>query len=306
MGESIKELRKICQEPKKEIGSQFCNIWYRPLSIYLTRLFLYTPITANQVTLLSILAGVLGGVFLAFRINLFDLIGAALLQIYWILDHVDGEIARYRKTGSLTGEYIDFAAHYIVYPLFLIGMTVGAYWDVGAIWIFGFGFSAAISIILDKDIYAVIYWVICNEKNNRLKKGVIGNKYNESLLGSIESATEQVSKRSSKNRLREYLRNYLYQHPKIKISLTAFINLVTGGGICSEFGITMTAFLPAIAGLVWGGVNILGHAYSFMTLYLILIGGAYPFLLVARTLKVITASAPDKEYQRFFDQGEMS
>lgn len=49
----IKELRKICQPGY--IDPAPLAVTYRGLSVYVTKLFLYTPITANQITLLGAL-----------------------------------------------------------------------------------------------------------------------------------------------------------------------------------------------------------------------------------------------------------
>lgn len=297
MVESIDKLKKTI---KKELGNEFCNIWYRPISVYLTKLFLYTPISANQVTLLSILSGVLGGLLMILSNNLFDVIGIILLQFYWILDHVDGEVARYRKSGSLAGEYFDFMAHYIVFPVFLIGMTFGAYKDIEKIWVFAFGFSAAVSIGLQKDITAVVYWIICNEKKNRIKKGITGKKYEENLSDNEDLFSKNPPDFNLKDKVKGGFENALHNFPKLKVTLSMFANLLAGG-ICSELGIILMVFLPAIADIVWDGTVILGRTYRFMTLFLMFLGGLYPILLVIRIVKNIVRFVPDKEYKNLFD-----
>ncbi len=297
--DTINELRKICQTPVKGKDGEFCDVWYRSVTVHLTKLFLRTPITANQVTVLSIISGALGGFFLIFSSNLLDIIGVLLLQFYWLLDFVDGEVARYRKSGSLTGEYLDFAAHYIVFPLFLIGMTFGAYKNIGEIWIFAFGFSAAISVGLQKDTTALVYWVICRERKDRIKKGIAGKKFNDILSENRCSFNEKTSSSGLKNKVKNYLENALPNSPRLKVSLPILLSLFTGN-ICSEMGIMLTVFAPAVAD-IWGGIEILGKPYRFMTLYLILLGGLYPILLIVRITKNIVRSMPDKEYQELFD-----
>ena len=191
MVESISDLRKICQSPVKGKDGEFCDIWYRPISIYLTKLLLYTSITSNQVTMLSILFGMLGGILMIFSTSLWDILGVLLLQLFWILDFVDGEVARYRKSGSLTGEYFDFMAHYIVWPTYLMGMSFGAYADVKEVWIFLFGFLAVLSITLEKDITGVVYWVICNEKKNKLYKGIKEEAFDKIAIQEQETYDNQ-------------------------------------------------------------------------------------------------------------------
>ena len=74
MVESIEELRKICQ--RRDVRYQNAvEKFSRKFSIYFTKLLLCTGITANQVTLLNILIGMIAGVFLAYGYPWATLIG---------------------------------------------------------------------------------------------------------------------------------------------------------------------------------------------------------------------------------------
>ena len=53
-----------------------------------------------------------------------------LLQFYFVLDAVDGMIARYRKMANPIGKYFDIMAPIVVIPVSLIGMTYGVYLDL--------------------------------------------------------------------------------------------------------------------------------------------------------------------------------
>jgi len=145
MVESVKELKKICQNRRIP--------WYgrtfkRKISIYLTYLFLHTPITANQVTLLFVIIGLMGALLLATGSRGYLIMGAFLLFLHTILDSVDGEVARYRKTVSSTGIFLELMGHNIVYPSVFICLSFGAYQICHSVTIFAFGFSAALSIFL--------------------------------------------------------------------------------------------------------------------------------------------------------------
>ena len=119
--EPISELKKICVRHNHE-----SNIKTYPLSgrasIYLTWLLLHTSITPNQVTLLSLIFGLLSAVSYFSYGALPFIIGFILFQFHVILDVVDGEIARYRKISSVGGAYLDYVSHYIVYPLIMFGI----------------------------------------------------------------------------------------------------------------------------------------------------------------------------------------
>jgi len=117
---TIKELRKICQENASQGLS-------RHISIYVTKLFLYTPITANQVTLLFIVLGMIS-VFLFTSGDYWkNLLGAILLIFYHILDLVDGEIARYRGILSDRGIFLDLIGHSIINTSVFAGIGIGLY-----------------------------------------------------------------------------------------------------------------------------------------------------------------------------------
>jgi phosphatidylglycerophosphate synthase len=88
---------------------------FRPLSFYLTAMFMNRGFTADQTTWVSIVALLIGCLFLVIGTYATTVVGAALLTIWVILDFVDGNIARYEKTSSRYGELIDalgaFLAH---------------------------------------------------------------------------------------------------------------------------------------------------------------------------------------------------
>ena len=96
----------------------------RRLSIYVTKVLLYTPITANQVSFLMILFSFAAGILFTFNNYWYSLIVILLMQWALNFDANDGEIARYRKTGSLNGQFVDIVAHSIAMPTAIIGITI--------------------------------------------------------------------------------------------------------------------------------------------------------------------------------------
>lgn len=113
--ESIKELRV-----KLQTNALGHPILQRVPSIYLTRIFLATNVTANQVSAAMILIGVTSGVVIATG---YIWTGLALVYLSLLLDAVDGEIARYRKIFSLRGIFLDLVNHLVVFGTFFLGLT---------------------------------------------------------------------------------------------------------------------------------------------------------------------------------------
>lgn len=131
--EKPSDLRAICQAGK---GS--APAWYsihRRVSIYLTWALLHTPIRLNQVTLLMMACG-LGGAGLAASSRLdLNLTGFGLLYLGFLLDKVDGEIARYRNAESVRGILLDRFNHRLVEPCLLLASAVREYRITTSSWV---------------------------------------------------------------------------------------------------------------------------------------------------------------------------
>ena len=114
--ESISQLRAICQKPKisdrEDIGMNYHDFktkFEMGLSIYFTWVFIRFGVSANIVTTISGIFALIGGVLFAFN-NIWLLwLGILFLELYNILDFSDGEIARYHKSGSIFGWFIDWS-----------------------------------------------------------------------------------------------------------------------------------------------------------------------------------------------------
>jgi phosphatidylglycerophosphate synthase len=100
---------------------------HRPLQLRIVRLLAGTAITPNQITFLSLCAGLgaAAGIFIGTRTSLVT--AACLMFTSAILDGVDGMIARLKKTSSETGHAIDGAADYAVN----VTTTAAAIWHIG-------------------------------------------------------------------------------------------------------------------------------------------------------------------------------
>lgn len=116
--ENISELRKICQGIHKE---DFSAQIVRKVSIYPTWVCLKMSITANQVSIINILIGVLTGIVAAIDLKYLYL-SIIFFWINTILDGVDGEVARYNRSTSLTGLFVDRINSIFIYPSFFLGV----------------------------------------------------------------------------------------------------------------------------------------------------------------------------------------
>lgn len=102
----------------------------RKLAYLLTIPFLYSPLTPNHVTFISIALLIIG-----FGVNCYA-VSKALMMIAWLcyflwslLDAVDGNMARYRKQFSKLGDLYDTMGGYLAYAILFLGMGIGAFYQ---------------------------------------------------------------------------------------------------------------------------------------------------------------------------------
>lgn len=144
---SLKELNRICQKADyKKQGNWMVRTFLRDAALPCTWLLLQTKITANQVTLLAILVGLLSCLYLALPGGGPFLIAVFLLQLWYYLDHVDGQIARYRGTASLTGRFFDFLMHHIIHAAVFFALGCYAWMKEEMAWAAIWGFVIAFSM----------------------------------------------------------------------------------------------------------------------------------------------------------------
>lgn len=158
MVESLKELNKICQKPRyREVGNLMVRYFFRDAALPITWLVLHTNISANQVSIFSVFVAVLGVAMIGLSSNAASLTGALLLQFWYLLDHVDGQVARYRKTSSLTGRFLDFMMHHFVHAILFFGLALYAYGATQNFLFIIWGFFACISMAMFNVIYDTMY-----------------------------------------------------------------------------------------------------------------------------------------------------
>jgi hypothetical protein len=126
MVESIEELKKICYRPKKETGMVLA---YRKVSFYFTKLLLYTPISANQVSIAAMLIGLIGSFLLIFNNIILDILAVIMLYMWFMGDFCDGEIARYRGTAGSKGigPFLDWLNVYSIPPILFLFLSLRLY-----------------------------------------------------------------------------------------------------------------------------------------------------------------------------------
>ncbi len=110
---SLTELRGRVQKPRhREIGNWLACHVARPSAVYGTWLAVRLGLSAHQVTLMALASNLGAALAIASGSPTGFVIGVALLHLAFWLDHVDGQVARWRGTSSLGGVYFDYLMHH--------------------------------------------------------------------------------------------------------------------------------------------------------------------------------------------------
>ncbi|WP_461010218.1 CDP-alcohol phosphatidyltransferase family protein [Streptomyces capparidis] len=102
------------------------RIYMREISLRITRHLVHARVSPNQLTHLMVLTGVAAGACLLVPGLAGAVLGAVLIQVYLLLDCVDGEVARWRRQTSVTGVYLDRIGHYLAEAALLTGAGLRA------------------------------------------------------------------------------------------------------------------------------------------------------------------------------------
>ncbi len=141
---SIGYIKKSLPKNKSSVSSFWVKTVARPLSFLFTYLFVNLGCTANFISILSGIVSVIGCILLAVPNMVCVIIGVVLINLWIVLDCVDGNIARVTKKSTRMGEFFDAAYGYIICAFNFLAIGIAAYhWSD-----FLFGEMAIINVII--------------------------------------------------------------------------------------------------------------------------------------------------------------
>lgn len=131
----LEQVVKTYTAEKKEKDKTTLWVYYalRRISFLLTPVFLKLNISANQVSVLSIIAAVSGAVLIMVGDYPIVIVGALVMHFWLILDCVDGNVARYRGTFTRLGLFLEDTADCLVPALLFSSIGIAASKEPGYI-----------------------------------------------------------------------------------------------------------------------------------------------------------------------------
>lgn len=99
----------------------------RKISGFITWLLVKTPVTPNQVTIISLILGIASAAFFSHGAHTYTIIAGLFYFISTVFDQCDGEVARYKQMTSDFGKTFDIIVDSIVNATITIGITIAIY-----------------------------------------------------------------------------------------------------------------------------------------------------------------------------------
>jgi phosphatidylglycerophosphate synthase len=217
--------------------------FFRPISFVLVKLIYRLPITPNQVSVLSIFAGIAAGIFFAFGDKKSFLYAGLFYALAHILDCMDGMIARLKKNGTLIGRIIDGWADYVtsvsIYVGLIIGLNRSSFQLPASPWLLVLiaGFSLALNAMI-VDYYRHEFMAhalgkantvrddmrVFSDELDRLKK--VKGKYLEKLMITVFLGYTKIQVKNGVEKIK-YAKEQYYKSNKPLLFMWNWIGLTT-------------------------------------------------------------------------------
>lgn len=155
---TVKYFKDGMPEWKRKKDPLICRLIYRPVSFVIASICANAGISANAVSYFSIIVAITSAVVFLFGTQISSIVGAILINIWLVLDCVDGNLARSVKKQPF-GEFADAISGYILNALICIAMGFSVFKTGGVLfarnseWIILLGGVASISDSLMRLIY---------------------------------------------------------------------------------------------------------------------------------------------------------
>lgn len=150
---SYKNILDSLPVKKNSNSSWWVKLWVRRVSFLFTYFFINLGFSPNGVSIVSIFVALTSFVCFAIPTTWALVVAIVCVNLWLILDCVDGNIARCRKQKTVYGEFVDDIGGYYVVAFVYLAIAIRAYLDGGVLlndthWIIVIGAVSSISDIL--------------------------------------------------------------------------------------------------------------------------------------------------------------
>jgi phosphatidylglycerophosphate synthase len=151
---------KACYTTEKRAAEKIEPLAFligRPFSFPVSWLCMKVGLSATAVTYISMFFVIAGGVLLLQTNYVLQIIGASLFVVWQIFDCADGNIARYKKSYSAYGEFVDAMGGYLMnavcFPVMGILSLQYNRFNIEELYLISAGFLCALLNLLSRLLY---------------------------------------------------------------------------------------------------------------------------------------------------------
>jgi len=167
---TFKSVSSVCHKERFFAYDDWRDRLFVPLATFLVWVFVRLGWSGNAISLLSAVFSVTGAVLIASDEPFVVLIGSFGYMIFYLLDYVDGGVARYNKKSGIGGQYFDWIMHVVSSVAIATGLFIGALNATGG-WIVIFGILTVLASALMLDRYAFAWFSVCMYRQQNQVKG---------------------------------------------------------------------------------------------------------------------------------------
>lgn len=164
---SFKEVKRRCREGRFFSYEGVNDKIYSHISVFLVWIFVRLGFSGNAVSVLSGIIVMAGATLMASTDSFYVLIGSFGYVIFYLLDYVDGGVARFNGSSGIGGQYVDWSIHVIASVSYATGVFIGAI-AVTGYWILPLGILTVVASALTLDRYALGWFTICMHRQQKL------------------------------------------------------------------------------------------------------------------------------------------
>ncbi len=99
----------------------------RKISGFISGFLSRTPVTPNQVTIISLILGIISGIFFSLGEHTYTITAGLLYFLSTVFDQCDGEVARLKQMETEFGRKLDIIVDAIANAVIVIGITIAVY-----------------------------------------------------------------------------------------------------------------------------------------------------------------------------------
>jgi CDP-L-myo-inositol myo-inositolphosphotransferase len=165
----IEAKRKIDQPSGSYSDSPIIDRYIiRKISGFISGFLSRTPVTPNQVTIISLILGIISGIFFSLGEYTYTITAGLLYFLSTVFDQCDGEVARLKQMETEFGRKLDIIVDAIANAVIVIGITFALYKTGGSGFIIITGILAITGISMS--ILLATYFGHENKKDTAIQE----------------------------------------------------------------------------------------------------------------------------------------